>query len=399
VTPYVADHIREILGAGSDTLQSDVFMKVGASSTVSHSTLYCFVEDPVDLGPHTSLQSALDFFLGGDADGTTPFDRETIAARSGHTAMWVVEGDPSPLEEESVAIQPRFAIIHYGTNDMGMGSTYLSAMWGFHEAMMSMIDGLIEDGIVPVLTGISHRGDSASANQWVETYNAVIRGMAQARQVPFIDLHLAMDDLDGFGLAGDGIHLEGYSGGPCVLTEDGLGHGYNRRNLIVLQALNRLYQVGVLGVESLDEAQAPMAGAGSPSDPYEVTDLPLSDSRDTRDSSSTSLSLYSGCESDSDESGPEVVYRLTLEESTRIRAIVADRGETDIDIHLLDATATEGGCIARDHNSLEGTLEPGTYHLVLDSWVDADGGVRAGEYQLMVVECHPDDSACDGSLG
>ena len=399
ITPFVADHIRDILSTGDDALLSDVFMKVGASSTVSHSTLYCFAEDPVELGAYTELQDTLDFFLGGDAAGSTPFDRDTIAARSGHTAMWVVDGDPSPLNQELAAIQGRFAIIHYGTNDMGMGTTYLSAMWAFHEAMMTMIDDLSRAGVGPVLTGISHRGDRASANEWVETYNALIRGMAQSRQIPFIDLHLAMDDLDGFGLAGDGIHLEGYSDGPCVLTEDGLAHGYNRRNLIVLQALDRLYRVGVLGLDALDEAEDPIPGEGTLDAPLQIPGLPFSDARNTAEASSAELAHYSGCESDTDESGPEVVYTLTLDTPTRLRAIVADRGETDIDIHLLDATATEAGCIARDHHSIEGTLDPGTYHLVLDTWVDGDGGVRAGEYLLTVAACHPDDLACDVEPG
>jgi hypothetical protein len=399
MTRFVADHIREVLSRGDDALQDDVFMKVGASSTVSHSSLHCFADGPVDLGAHEALGDTLDFFLAGDASGTTPFDRETLAARSGHSAIWVVDGDPSPLAEELDAVQPRYAIIHFGTNDMGMGSTFLSAMWAFHEAMMGMIDGLLEVGIVPVLTGISHRGDRASSNEWVETYNALIRGMAQARQIPFIDLHLAMDDLDGWGLAGDGIHLEGYSGGPCVLTEEGLAHGYNRRNLIVLQAMDRLYRVGILGEEALDEPEEPMSGDGTLDHPLQIAGLPFSDGRDTRDASSAVLAEYTGCESESDESGPEVVYTITLDAPARIRAIVADRGETDIDIHLLDATATEAGCIARDHHSIEGTLDPGTYHLVLDTWVDGDGDAKAGEYLLTVVECHPDDDACDGPVG
>ena len=398
LTPHVADHIREILDAGSDALQDDVFLKAGASSTVSRNTLHCFADGPVDLGDHAHLQDTLDFFLGGDAAGSTPFDRDTTAARSGHSAIWVVDGDPSPLAQEIEAIDPRFALIHYGTNDMGLGSTYLAAMWAFHEAMMTMVDELTEQGIVPILTGISHRGDRPSANLWAETYNAFIRGMAQDRQIPFIDLHLAMDDLDGWGLASDGLHLESYSGGPCVLTEAGLEHGYNRRNLIVLEALDRLVQVGLDDVDALDEPADSMAGDGSLAHPFEIASLPFTDSQDTRVSGSSELSVYTGCDSDSDESGPEVVYRIELDAPTEIRAIVADRGDTDIDIHLLDASGTEAGCLERDHHMVEGTVGPGTYHLVLDTWVNTEGEAKAGEYLLTVVACHPDDTDCSTEL-
>jgi hypothetical protein len=31
--------------------------------------------------------------------------------------------------------------------------------------------------------------------------------------------------------------------------------------------------------------------------------------------------------------------------------------------------------------------------------VDGDGDAKAGEYLLTVVECHPDDDACDGPVG
>ena len=39
------------------------------------------------------------------------------------------------------------------------------------------------------------RGDKTRANWMVNTYNNVIRGIGQARQVPFLDLHLALDAL------------------------------------------------------------------------------------------------------------------------------------------------------------------------------------------------------------
>ena len=75
-------------------------MKVGASSTVSRNNLACFDGDGYDLGPYVELQDTVEFFLQGDAAGSSPFERETIAARVGHSARWVIGGNPSPLQQE-----------------------------------------------------------------------------------------------------------------------------------------------------------------------------------------------------------------------------------------------------------------------------------------------------------
>jgi len=394
ITAYVADRLLNL--SHIDGPHDNVFMKVGASSTVSSSTLHCFAGSNVELDIHESeLIDTLDYFLTGDAQGSTPFDRSTLAAISGKTAAWVIDGNPSPLDQETAAISPRIAIIHYGTNDMGMGSTPDSAMPNFHDSMMFMIDHLLSQGIVPVLTGISHRGDSTSANRWVNTYNTVIRGMAQRAQVPFIDLHLAMDPLQGHGLAGDGIHLNGYAGGPCVLTQEGLQHGYPTRNLIVLEALDRLHQVLNQGVAYLDPTEDLLHGDGAPQTPFEIPSLPFTDSQDTDLSPHDNIDVYTGCAPDTDESGPEYLYTLQIDKPTRIRAMVLDEGDVDIDIHLLDSTGSSQGCLARAHRTIEMSLEPGQYTFSLDTWVDATDEEMAGEYLFVVLECNDDDSACD----
>jgi hypothetical protein len=230
ITPFVADRLAEIAGVDA-ALRDDVFMKAGASSTVSTSTLYCFAGSDVDLADHGALGATLDFYLGGDAAGSTPFDRDTEAAEIGVHAGWAIDGDPSPLEIEIGAIQPRLALVHYGANDMGWGATYADALDLFFVNMSTIADMLEQRGIVPVLTGISRRGDSDSADRWVDAWNATIRGIAQDRQTPFLDLELATRELEGYGLASDGLHLESYSDGACIFTEAGLDHGYVRCSL------------------------------------------------------------------------------------------------------------------------------------------------------------------------
>jgi hypothetical protein len=393
ITPYVADQMREIALLGPDKVD-DVFMKSGASSTVSHNTLFCFAEGPVDLGTHQELQGTLDYYLGGDAAGTTPFDRESEAAAGGHHAGWVISGNPSPIDIEVSMVSPRVAVVHFGANDMGWGETYGDALLYFHSNMMLLVDGLLLEGVVPVLFGITRREDYASAQRWVDTWNATIRGIAQARQVPYVDLYTAIDWLPGHGLAGDGLHLEAYSGGACILDEEGLQHGYNLRNLVALEALDRAVAVLRDDVEGLDEPQPRLPGEGTQGEPWVIEELPFTDVRDTATDGLPFVDAYPGCNSDADESGPELWYRLEVEQTVRLRAAVLDMEGVDIDVHLVDASASGDGCIERGHHFVEETLEPGTYHFVLDTWV-SDGTPLGGEYLFVLLECADDDSACD----
>jgi hypothetical protein len=394
VTAYVADTllgIRELGPAQAD----DVFMKAGASSTVSLNTLHCFALDVPDLDVHEpTLGPSLDYFLNGEAADTTPFDRVTLAAMVGKTASWAITGDPSPVEQEFAALGPGLAVVHYGANDMQQGITYASGLSSFHANMSDLLDLLLDQGVIPIVFGLSRRLDQPGADDWVPTYDAVLRGLAQARQVPYLDLRLALAELPGYGLAGDGLHLEAFNQGACIFTPEGLAHGYNVRNLIALELLDRLHAVLIAGETTLEpELVATLAGVGDLDDPFVIPSLPFTDSRDSADSTSTELDVYTGCLSGTDESGPEYVYRFDLAEPTPIRAAVLDREGVDIDIQLLDASASEDGCIIRHDTLIQLTLEPGSYAFALDTYV-ASGVEQSGAYTFVVHTCEPGDPDC-----
>ena len=399
VTENVAENLRAIAFTGLE-LKSDVFMKVGASSTVSNANLHCFAGNQIQLDEYEDLQPAIDFFLAGDAAGGNPFERETLAAKVGMSAGWVMTGSPSPLDLEIEAIQPGYAFVHYGTNDMGLGSTYESALWKFGDRMLELSDELIAEGIIPVLMTIAARGDKISANRWVPTYNAVIRAVAQSRQIPLLDLHYALEPLEDDGLSGDGIHLNTYKADgfyrPCVFTPAGLAFGMNMRNLVSLMALDTLRWIVALQ-ENVVEEGVFLEGDSSVEAPFLIKNLPFSDSRNTTNGGSSIFDKYVGCQADQDESGNEYVYSITLDEERHVRALVIDQGDTDIDIHLLNASALEAGCLARDHQIIEATLKPGTYTFVLDTFV-SNGIPKTGEYLFVLLECDPDDSACKSLL-
>ena len=393
VSAHVAQVWRDIAAAGPEQAD-DVFMKVGASSTVSPSTLYCFADDAqVDLGVYGSLASTRQWFLGGDADGTTPFDRDTLAAEVGRTAGWAIEGMPSPLDMELSALSPQLALVHYGTNDMGFGATYDAALASFYENMSTLCDTLQDQGVVPILFSITRRGDNPAAQRWVATYNAAIRGLAQQRQVPFVDLFEAIDGLGGNGLSDDGLHLDASPEGACMLDDAGLEYGYNVRNLVALQALDRAVAVLVDEADGLEDPVPPREGTGTFDDPITIDALPFADGRDTTVDGAAVIGQYPGC-SDSDQSGPEIWYRLSLDAPRSLRWVILDREGVDLDVHVLaDGADPDVDCLARDDRLIEATLPAGEYWVVVDTWGGA-GVPLAGPFVLVVTECDPGDPDC-----
>jgi hypothetical protein len=389
----------------SATQKHDVFMKVGASGTVSSSFFYCFAGSSANLGGRDELQPCVDHFRAGNGnDGgasgpLTPFDRPSYAAEVGRTAAWAMTGTPAPVDRESAAITPRFALVNYGTNDMNLGTTHRSALFPFLEDLAALLDHLEGAGIVPVVTGLNPRADDPAAARWVPTYALVTRALAEARQVPFIDLHAAVRGLPDQGLLADGIHGNVYVDGtaqPCVFTPEGLQWNYNVRNLLTIETLDALVGPLLLGAVPPDATVPPPAGSGAPVDPVVVDRLPFTHAADTAALAGSAFGGYPACDAGQDESGPEVVYRLDLPADARLRVVVLDRGAVDVDLHLLGAAPDPGTCVARHDRILERTVPAGTHHVVVDTYVPADGVPRAGAYLLVILECEADDPDCDG---
>ena len=380
VTDEVARHLRAIAARGTN-IANDVFAKVGDSNTVNTNFMSCFAGSNVDLAGRTSLSTTLATFKAASAGTTTPYDRTSLAAGVGWRAATVLAGSPSPLEQEWTALRPRYATVMYGTNDIGFND-----IAGYGANLFGIVDQLTANGTIPVLTAIPNRDDSTTANAQVPRYNAVALGVAQARQVPFVDLNLALSTAPAHGLGGDGVHLNVYAPSGtrgCVFTAAGLDYGHNNRNLLTLEALDRARRA-VLNQAAPDTAGAPaLAGQGTLASPFVVPSLPFVDLRDTRSGAANRISTYSSC-SNANEGGPEVLYRFTLTQPTALRAIVVSLGGADIDVHVLDSSALPQGCIARADKVATAQLQPGTYHLSLDSYVSG-GTALAGEYLVVLL--------------
>lgn len=389
INEHVANTVREIVAAGDG--DERVFMKVGASGTISSKFLDCLAGTEIDLDGRVALQTTIDHFDAGDADGSSPWERNTLAAVSGRTASWAISGDPSPIESEIAAIDPRFALVNYGTNDMMMGATHRSALAPFYTSFTALLDQLDDEGIATIITGLNPRTDSVTAARWIPTYNAVVRGVAEARQLPYINLYEAVVGLPDHGLVGDGLHGNMAPWGGCDFTADGLAFNYNVRNLLTLEALHDVRLVAAGGEAPSDVVDA-YAGSGTASDPIVIDRLPFTHAT-TTDAGTETIDAYPACDAGQDESGGEIYYRLDLTNETPLRFIVLDREGVDVDLHLLADAPDPDQCLDRDNRIIEDTLSPGTYYLVVDTYVSSSGAL-SGDYLFTAIACEDNDPDC-----
>jgi hypothetical protein len=372
----LADGLRAIATRASRT--DDVLAKVGDSITVSTSFVQCFAGTRVDLDGRDALRATLDHFAAGDAAGTDPFRRESLAAGVGWTASRAITGDPSPLTAELAAISPRFAVVMYRTNDAGFVDYD-----AYGRNMTAIADALLAAGVVPILSSIPPRDDSASADARVAPFNGIVRALAASRGVPFVDYHRELLAIPDHGLAGDGVHPQASALGACVLTAAGLEEGANVRNLLTLEALDRARRVVLDGEASLDDDAPRLAGAGTRADPYVVASLPFAHTIDTRVEGEAAIDRWDAC-STADESGPEVRFRFVLDAPARITAVVASGAGADLDLHIVTAAGGPESCIARDNRELTLDLAAGAYDLVADTFATSTAPLP-GEAHIVLI--------------
>ena len=390
ITGFVAAQMRAIAGlpAGIDK-DPHVFAKIGGSTTANPAYMSCFALDATiqDLPAEPTLTATIAHFRMADLGGVTAFNRASLAAAPGFDSDDLVAGMSPPVAAEVEAIKPRFAQLLVGTHDLEQN--HPAQLWKFADQMLDVVDGLAAAGVVPIVSTIPQRTDLPLKDPWVPRYNAVLRAVAQGRQVPLIDLHLALAKLPMAGVVADGelsIYSSAMVDRPCHFNELARTFGYNTRNLDDLRALDRARQVVVEEVAELDPPGPALQGAGTASDPIRITSLPFVDLRSTADSTSDMIDKYAGaCDGDKNESGPEVFYQFEVAAQTNMRIMVFDRAAVDVDVHVLDSLAPEG-CLKRNDREITEGLASGTYYVAVDSFAGDVPGGAAGEYMLVVME-------------
>lgn len=384
ISTAVADAMRLI--ATSANKNPGVFTRIGGTISASPSFMQCLADDVAisELPAEPTLVSTISHFRAVDLMGTNSWTHVSAAAMTGWNSDVLLGGMPSPIATELAAVQPRFAHVLTGTHDLEKVDP--NTLWTFADNLLNTVDALSVEGVVPVLSTIPERANYAPI---VPRYNGVIRAVAQGRQIPLLDLNLALSKLPMTGLAMDGADLSVFvSAGenrPCYFSEAARQFGYNTMNLESLRALDRARQVVVDVVPSIDEPGPMLLGTGTAEDPIRIPSLPFVDLRSTADSPSDSIDNYGGtCDGGIDESGPERFYRLEVKEKVTIRALVFDRDPVNVDLHVL-TDVTPDKCVKRHEQEIFGPLPPGTYYISVDSNGEMVPGGAAGEYALVIL--------------
>jgi hypothetical protein len=232
-----------------------VFAKVGDSITESGSFLQDVGCGGATLGAHGELAATIRYFsrVGFPADYTgvycgtaNSFTRASVTATSGWDAGQALAGmdDPPrgcppplnrPLRCELHLLRPSLALIMYGTNDLERGSTR-----AFRNRLRAVVSETLAAGVIPVLSTIPPRRDSAEFAARVGRFNDTIAGLARDQRVPLWNYWRAMTapGMVDQGISGDGVHPSAFRGDAAAdFSAAGLRYGYNQRNLTGLQVL------------------------------------------------------------------------------------------------------------------------------------------------------------------
>lgn len=417
VTQEVADHLRAVAAIGDH--DPGVFLKSGDSITAGtgpQGAFGCFAAAEgatIDLGDHPEWSTTVAHFdqvpLG---DGQTSWDRDSSAAMGGVGAQWITDGDPSPLQQEIDAIDPRFAVVMIGTNDAaGSVPEYGFGPYGVRDYtrnMLAIVDTLEAQGVVPILTYIPPVNSDPVRSYFAVDLVAVLRAIATARRIPTIDFYSPMDAL-GLPENPDGVHPSWYPAGSCILDAVGLQYGYNIRNAASLAVMDKVRRVVLDGVSAIDPDPPGLVGEGTREQPFAIPELPFALAVDLADAPGPdALADYGGCGGLDGAGGPETVFSLEVSDSTPVRAMVttsafACESETaftdcnltrDTVIALFADGLTADHCVIAHSTVIQARLLPGvTYHVVVDSFGTASADTDAF---VSVHRCHVGDPACEG---
>ncbi|GAC1351076.1 MAG: hypothetical protein NVS3B20_05860 [Polyangiales bacterium] len=388
-SPMTASIVRRLSSVVfSSANHKDVFAKIGDSNTVNQGFAHCFAANDLTLPTYPSLEPTLAFFRGRLVDSVhTSFDRTSLAAKVGWTSTKAVEGSNffnSPIEQEVAAIRPGFAVVLLGTND-----TLAYRVNSFARDLLKSVDLLLSLGVVPLLNTVPPRADSVEAAALVPEMNAIVYAIAQARQVPLMDLHATVASLPELGLSTDGVHLEShwFNGQQCAFMYPSLREGMTQRNLLTLQALDRVRRIILLAAPPDPEPEG-LIGAGTWHDPLVVDALPFVDDRATRSTRSTRFdsNVDSYPCNDREERGREVVYTVSLAAAAKLRARVFGDDGVDVDLHWLDSSGRKR-CAPRGSQMLDIDAPNGTYRLVVDTFYNGNNGgkPKEGPFRLTLV--------------
>ncbi|MGI5860477.1 MAG: SGNH/GDSL hydrolase family protein [Myxococcales bacterium] len=419
VTPSVTGRLRSIAESGQGRNDA-AFMKVGDSITANCNSLCCFATasgQPVDLGGRGALAETIAFFdVPFPTGGESSWNRSSEAASPGVWSAWPLErpgdGRAAPLLREIDAINPRFAVVMIGTNDLAgtshehwVGPRGLRA---YAANLTAIVDALTARGVIPLLSYIPPIYAEEARRTFTPAFNAIVRGVAVANRVPTIDCYSDMAEIGPSSISPDGIHPSYDARSACILTPEGLRFGFNVRNLRTLEVLHAVRLALFEGEVSAPEAPE-VEGAGTASSPLVIASLPFAAALGGEGPNTSSpMNDYRTCGGQGGADGAEWILALHLDSPAPLRIIavppsgeceagigpeVRCDGSRDVSVALFAGNLEAASCLAAHSTLIERRVPAGDYFVVVDTW----RGAKQPENVILTIDrCLAEDSRCTG---
>jgi hypothetical protein len=149
--------------------------------------------------------------------------------------MWAdapCEAGENMLDCEIRLHNPSIFIIRLGSNDSGADDL-------LEESFRGIIEGCIEQGVIPVLGTKADRFEGSNAT------NELLRSLAAEYRLPLWDFDIVAGTLENRGVGSDGVHLTTFPAYDWRLPEAfTTGHGlHNLTGLIMLDAIRQVLNV------------------------------------------------------------------------------------------------------------------------------------------------------------
>jgi lysophospholipase L1-like esterase len=219
----------------SNTSNGDFLQPIGMGADV-----YC------NWGDYADLHATVAFFSAPvDEESANSFVHHSLAAKKGLTSagaldpFWVDDtvcaANESPLVCEYRTAQPAVAIIMLGNIDINSLTTAEYAA-----NMRTIVDTTLQRGIIPVLTTFVVIPERDTVYERSLEMNMALLDLADAENVPLINLWTAVQALPDHGIGPDHTHLKAVVGSFCSFDGAQNQYGGTLRNLLTLQALDRL---------------------------------------------------------------------------------------------------------------------------------------------------------------
>lgn len=238
VIPYISESMREVYLRGQRYgMRSQSITKIGDSVSANPLYLDLMSDNNAVLGPYDYLADTLRYFGPSRK-------QDSVAAKKGMSSFSIFDPlmaaedctpEESPLQCELRLQKPAVAFIMFGPNDLRAMDVD-----EYKVQMSQLVEDLIENGTIPVLTTFS---TDPARRTWQEsvTFNLALIEVARTYDVPLMNLWLASRDLPKYGLEGDGIHMRNF-GYEYLKLDAGLESrfGVSLQNLIALRTLEEL---------------------------------------------------------------------------------------------------------------------------------------------------------------